>query len=100
MVDLGYNTTSIGENMETITLKSRYGKVYSLVPVDKITYKFEGDTMYCRFGGKENQTGFNYEDLGFFDPDGGPFISVGYKIGDKKVVRIMSRGEGVFFEVA
>jgi len=85
--------------MKTIEIRSRYGEKRSFVPVDEMTYRFEGDVKYCRFGGKENQTGINNDDLGFFDPDGGPFISEGYKIGDKKVVRIMSKDDGVFFEV-
>jgi hypothetical protein len=79
--------------MKTITVKSRYGDVRSFVPVNENTFKFEGDTMYSRFGGVDTN------DLEFFDPDGGPFISEGYMIGVKKVKRIMSTDGGIYFEV-
>jgi len=79
--------------MKTITVKSRYGDIRSFVPVNENTFKYEGDTMYCRFGGIDTNN------LEFFDPDGGPFISEGYMIGDQKVVRIMSKVDGIYFEV-
>ena len=85
--------------MKTITIKSRYGDVRSFVPVNENTYKYEGDTMYCRFGGKEDQTDIDTNDLGFFDPDGGPFVSAGFPIGDRIVTRIISNTDGIFFEV-
>lgn len=85
--------------MKKITIRSRYGEDRSFVPVNENTYKFEGDVKYCRFGGKENTSTVDQNDLGFFDPDGGPFISEGYPIGKRKVTRIMSTDEGVFFEV-
>ena len=31
-------------------------------------------------GGKEDQEGIDPNDLGFFDPSGGPFVAVGSKI--------------------
>lgn len=86
--------------MQTIKFKSRYGESREFVPVDEKTYRFEGTMQYCRMGGKDNQPDIDPNDLGFFDPDGGPFISEGYPIGNKKVVRIMSKKDGVFFEVA
>ena len=84
---------------ETITIKSRYGNSRSFVPVSENIYKFEGETLYSRFGGHEYAESVDTNDLGFFDPDGGPFISVGFPIGDKKVKRIMSKDDGVYFEV-
>ncbi len=83
--------------MKTIKMKSRYGEDRSFVWVSDNIYRFEGNTHYARFGVKENNA--TMEDLQFFDPDGGPFVSEGYAIGDKRVVRIMSRIDGVYFEV-
>ena len=85
--------------MKTIEIVSRYGEKRSFVPVDEKTYRFEGNMHFCRMGGKANQQDIDSNDLGFFDPDGGPFISEGYKIGGQKVVRIMSKKGGVYFEV-
>ena len=33
-----------------------------------------------RLGGKEGQEGINFNDLGMFDPSGGPYVAVGSKI--------------------
>lgn len=80
-----------------IDMKSRYGKVRSFVWVSDNIYKYEGNTHFCRFGAKESNS---MDDLEFFDPYGGPFISEGFIIGDKKVVRIMVKDDDVLFEVA
>jgi hypothetical protein len=41
----------------------------------------EGDSMkYCRMGGKEGQEGIDPNDLGMFDPSGGPYVAIGSKI--------------------
>lgn len=79
--------------MKTIVVKSRYGDVRSFVPVRENIYKFGGQILHCRFGGND------MKDLEFFDPDGGPFISAGYSIGGRKVVRIMAEEDGIYFEV-
>jgi hypothetical protein len=84
---------------KTVTISSRYGDSRSFVPVSENIYKFEGKTLYSRFGGKENTDTIDTNDLGFFDPDGGPFISPGYPIDGRKVVRIMSKEDGIYFEV-
>jgi hypothetical protein len=80
-------------------MKNRYGKEYSFELVSENTYKFVGDTDWCRFGGKEGVDGIDTNDLGYFDPSGGPFIHVGYMIEGRKIVRIASKPDGVFFEV-
>lgn len=82
-----------------IVMKSRYGELRAFIPMGENLYKFEGKTFYSRMGGKENTDTVDYNDLGFFDPDGGPFISEGFPIGDKKVTRIMSKEDGIYFEV-
>ena len=85
--------------MKTVTINSRYGESRSFVPVSENTYKFEGKTLYARMGSKENTETVDNSDLGFFDPDGGPFISAGYPIDGRKVIRIMSKDDGIYFEV-
>ena len=95
-------------------MKNRYGKEYWFEKVDKKTYRFhmeEDGTKWIRFGGKEGQTVLDYNDLGMFDPAGGPFVSVGSSIywneikgagkrtKHKTVDRIRSTEEGIFVEV-
>ena len=95
-------------------MKNRYGVEYSYVKYDDNLYRFNMDEeamSYSRYGGREYQDGIDMNDLGFFDPSGGPFVSVGGKIywdeiheGTEQepltVKRIMNRGaEGLFVEV-
>jgi hypothetical protein len=81
---------------------NRYRDVYRFVKMDDNTYKFEmdGDSMqWCRFGGKEGQQEIDTNDLGMFDPSGGPFLSVGdFEVDNRKVKRIFS-GDYVGVEV-
>ena len=85
--------------MKTIIIKSRYGETRTFIPVNENTYRVEGELKFCRMGGKDNQPDIDMNDLGFFDPDGGPFISEGYIIGGRKVSRIMSKKDGIYLEV-
>ena len=84
--------------------KNRYGDEYWYQPVAG-GFTIEGDLSYWRFGGKEGQEGLNYEDLGFVDPSGGPFIEVGMEINGQTIKRIaavdMPDGDkvAVFLEV-
>ena len=95
-------------------MKNRHGVEYSYVKYDDKLYRFnmsEEGMKYSRYGGKEDQEGIDPNDLGFFDPSGGPFVVVGSKIywdeiheGAKQepltVTKIMDRGaEGLFVEV-
>jgi hypothetical protein len=87
-------------------MKNRYGVEYSFVKVEDNLYGFqipESEMEYMRMGGREGQDEIDMEDLGFFDPSGGPFVEVGTKIyWDKEpltVRRIMSRESGLFVEV-
>ena len=43
---------------------------------------------YCRLGGKAHAESIDYSDLGFIDPSGGPFVSPGFPILNKKVKKI------------
>ena len=83
-------------------MKNRYGKEYSFERVDDNTYKFimaEEDAMYMRIGGREGQDQIDMNDLGYFDPSGGPFISIDSIIEYKRVSRIRSTEEGIFVDV-
>lgn len=94
-------------------MKNRHGVEYKFVKCGDKLYRFdmaESAMMYMRFGGKK-EGGIDYEDLGMFDPSGGPYVAVGSKIywdeiheGNEQepliVKRIMSRDdEGIFVEV-
>lgn len=95
-------------------MKNGYGVEYSYVKYDDNLYRFnmsEEGMKYMRFGGKPYQEGIDHNDLGMFDPSGGPYVAVGSKIywdeiheGTEQepliVKRIMDRGaEGLFVEV-
>lgn len=96
-------------------MKNRYGVEYSFVKYDDNLYRFnmsEEGMKYMRCGGKEYEEGIDYNDLGMFDPSGGPYVALGSKIywdeihngveGSMPltVKRIMDRGaEGLFVEV-
>jgi hypothetical protein len=80
-------------------MKNRHGNRYEFVKVDENTYTIKGDLKYWRYGGQEGQDRLDYNDLGFVDPSGGPFIGIGYEIDQRKVVKIKVIGEDIFFEV-
>lgn len=64
-------------------MKNRYGKEYSFVKYDDNLYRFnmsEEDMKYMRYGGKDHEEGIDMNDLGMFDPSGGPYVAVGSKI--------------------
>ena len=81
---------------------NRYRDQYWFEKVSPTKYKFvmEGTSMdYCRYGGKEGQEGLDTNDLGMFDPSGGPYICLGTKVDDKPVVKIASTDVGFVVEV-
>lgn len=80
-------------------MRNRYGESYKFEKVSDNTYTFIGNTQYCRFGGKEGQERVNYNELGFFDPAGGPFITEGYEIDKRKIIRIYLKDEKILFDV-
>ena len=84
------------------TYRNRYGDTYYYEPVGGKTFKFvmEGDSMqWCRSGGKEGQQEIDMNDLGMFDPSGGPYIELGMTIPVGKVKRISSTEDGFLIEV-
>jgi hypothetical protein len=94
-------------------MKNRYGDEYYYEQISEKEYRFvmEGNSMkYCRWGGKEGQEKLDPNDIGMFDPSGGPYVAVGSKIfydeikGAEKqhhltVTRIRSTDEGFVVEV-
>lgn len=80
-------------------MRNRYGNEYHFEKVDDNTYTIEGDLEYWRYGGKEGGREVDANDLGFVDPSGGPFISIGYEIEGKKVKRIFVKENKLHFEV-
>lgn len=96
-------------------MKNRYGVEYCYVKYNDNLYRFnmsEEGMKYMRYGGKDYEEGIDYNDLGMFDPSGGPYVALGSKIywdeihngveGSMPltVKRIMDWGaEGLFVEV-
>ena len=94
-------------------MKNRHGVEYSFTKVEGNLYGFnmeESGMEYMSMGGREGQEQIDMEDLGMFDPSGGPYVAVGSKIywdeiheATKEqmplmVKRIMSRADGLFVE--
>lgn len=81
-------------------MKNRYGEEYSFVKTGDNEYRIEdGELDHWRMGGREGVEGIDMNNLGFVDPSGGPFISIGYEIEGRKVTNIASNQEGIFFTV-
>jgi len=80
-------------------MKNRYGNEYHFEKTGDNEYTIKGDLSYWRFGGREGVEGFDMSNLGFADPSGGPFISIGYEIEGRKVTNIANNSEGIFFTV-
>ena len=96
-------------------MKNIEGIEYCFVQYDDNLYRFNMDEEsmnYMRMGGIEGQEQIDMNDLGFFDPAGGPYVTIGSKIYRDQihngvegstpltVKRIMDRGaEGLFVEV-
>jgi len=81
-------------------MQNRCGNQYDFQPVGPNTYTIVGDLNYWRYGGREGQQQMDFNDLGFVDPSGGPFIGLGYKICGRTVVRIRAdNNDQIFFDV-
>jgi hypothetical protein len=80
-------------------LKNRYGVGYRFRKLTDNSYTIEGNLDYWRFGGREGQNQMDMTDLGFADPSGGPFISIGYVIDGRTVKRIGLINEKIIFGV-
>jgi hypothetical protein len=81
-------------------MRNRYGDIYHFEKLSENTYTIVGDLKYWRYGGREGQQKMDMNDIGFVDPSGGPFISIGDVIEGRRVVRIrVDSGEKILFEV-
>lgn len=63
--------------------KNRYDDEYWFENIEPGKYRFVmlGNSMkYCRFGGLEMQKGIDDNNLGMFDPSGGPYIAIGTEL--------------------
>ena len=94
-------------------MKNRYGDEYHWEKLNDKEYQFHmtGTSMnHCRFGGKDTGP-IDHNDLGMFDPSGGPYVGIGSKIfydeiqggkkGDKPLIveRIRDTDKGIIIEV-
>lgn len=82
--------------------KNRYNDkyVFSALEDGKYLFKMEGDSMqYCRYGGKEGQMGLDDQDLGMFDPSGGPYVTIGTEVDGKPITHIRISSLGFVVEV-
>jgi len=92
-------------------MKNRYGVEYTFARIGENRFQFvmaEEGMKYCRYGGKEGQDHMDFNDLGFFDPSGGPFVDCGGMIfpdetsdasGPWKVTSIFCADQDIFVEV-
>lgn len=84
-------------------MKNRYGDEYSFELVSEGVYTIVGDLKYWRYGGLEGQERISMDELGFVDPSGGPFISVGSNLpgmkNSVKRIRIDKENDRILFEV-
>jgi hypothetical protein len=86
-------------------MRNRYGNEYEFVKLDENTYTIKGELKYWRYGGREGQNGWDWNNVGFVDPSGGPFIALGYGIEGRKVTNIAVSGDldgmpNIIFKVA
>jgi hypothetical protein len=84
------------------TYTNRYGDQYMWTVIDENTYRFDmnGNSMeYGRFGGKKGQQKIDLDDLGMFDPSGGPYVTIGMEIDGRPIKRIFNH-KNIFVEVS
>ena len=82
--------------------KNRYGDEYWFENIEPSKYRFvmTGTSMkWCRYGGHELQEHMDMNDLGMFDPSGGPYIPIGTVLPFGTVKRIQSIYDGIVLTV-
>jgi len=77
-------------------MKNREGVEYSFQKINNDEFKIVGDLKHWRYGGKDGQAEIDTNDLGFVDPSGGPFISVGSLLNGRKVTNIRIDADSSF----
>ena len=83
-------------------MKNRYGDEYwwTQLSADEYLFEMTGSSLeYCRYGGHEGG-GLDTNNLGMFDPSGGPYIAVGTVIQDRTITHIRKTPEGFVVTVA
>ena len=85
-------------------MRNRYGNEYEFVKLDEDTYTIKGELKYWRYGGREGQNGWDWNNVGFVDPSGGPFIQLGMSIDGRTIKNISVEGDldgspNILFEV-
>jgi len=92
-------------------MNNRYGVEYNFARITENRFQFvmdEESMNDCRLGGKEGQDQMDFNDLGFFDPSGGPFVSCGRvivpdetndKSGPWTITSIFCADQEIFVEV-
>jgi len=80
-------------------MKNRYGDDYGFQKISENVYKTIGELKHWRCGGKEGTDGIDMNDLGFIDPSGGPFLTIGMQIEGRPIKRISMICDTAFLEV-
>ena len=78
-------------------IRNRYGDYYWWEPLgdNKYAFNMTGNSLeYCRSGGREGVSGIDDDNLGMFDPSGGPYIELGSRVKGKRVNRIQHTPKG------
>lgn len=72
--------------------KNRNGNIIEFVKIEEHLYKFTSTgACYWRFGEE-------LDDLQFVDPEGGPFVGIGYIFDNQEVVKILNTKDGVYLK--
>lgn len=80
--------------------RNRYGVEYWFENCGNKIFKVCGELSYWRFGGQEYKEGIDYQNLGFADPSGGPFLAPGATIGEVgRIKRIFLDNDQVMLEL-
>lgn len=85
----------------SVVYTNRYNDSYYWKKLNENTFQFcmQGNGLeYCRVGAKE-EASLDYQDLGMFDPSGGPYISLGTKIDGQKITRLYYTDADFYAEV-
>lgn len=83
-----------------IKYTNRYGNAYEFAKQSDTQYLFTiEDFGYGRMGGREGQEKVDMSDLGMCDPAGGPYISLGMELDERKITKISWHKDGFLLEV-
>ena len=76
---------------------SRYGQKRTVTDNGHKVFTIEGEARYIRVGG----TNEDNDKVGYFDPEGGPFISLGADLGfgEIKEIRVEPSGKDNHFKI-